>query len=195
MFAAVAAVHEILAHDRSAWEPIKARLNLSKTTRRSKSIGIALSRRHPETDAVAEEAADARILYRALADLGGKELVGGAADLDVGLFYDPKTKWRSKSTTRLVSFLVLLASWQIVLAHFGNPRLLPGPVVVFATIKAEVASGVLFAALSITIARVAAAFILAMAVGSAIGYAMGATRFSIAWPTLGSSSCWPCPRS
>jgi hypothetical protein len=27
-FAAVAAVHEILAHDRSAWEPIKARLNL-----------------------------------------------------------------------------------------------------------------------------------------------------------------------
>ena len=98
-------------------------------------------------------------------------------------------------TTRLVSFLVLLASWQIA-AHFGNPRLLPGPVVVFATIKAEVASGVLFlAALSITIARVAAAFILAMAVGSAIGYAMGATRFSIAWPTLGSSSCWPYPRS
>jgi hypothetical protein len=45
--------------------------------------------------------------------------------------------------------------------------------VVFATIKAEVASGTLFAALSITIARVAAAFILAMAVGSAIGYAMG----------------------
>lgn len=75
-------------------------------------------------------------------------------------------------TTRLVSLLVLLASWQIA-AHFGNPRLLPGPVVVFATIKAEVASGVLFAALSITIARVAAAFILAMAVGSAIGYAMG----------------------
>ena len=75
-------------------------------------------------------------------------------------------------TTRLVSLLVLLASWQIA-AHFGNPRLLPGPVVVFATIKAEVASGVLFAALSITIARVAAAFILAMVVGSAIGYAMG----------------------
>jgi NitT/TauT family transport system permease protein len=75
-------------------------------------------------------------------------------------------------TTRLVSLLVLLASWQIA-AHFGNPRLLPGPVVVFATIKAEVASGTLFAALSITIARVAAAFILAMAVGSAMGYAMG----------------------
>jgi NitT/TauT family transport system permease protein len=71
-------------------------------------------------------------------------------------------------TTRLVSLLVLLASWQIA-AHFGNPRLLPGPVVVFATIKAEVASGTLFAALSITIARVAAAFILAMAVGLAIG--------------------------
>ena len=75
-------------------------------------------------------------------------------------------------TTRLVSLLVLLAFWQIA-AHFGNPRLLPGPVAVFATIKAEAASGALFAALSITIARVAAAFILAMAVGSAIGYAMG----------------------
>jgi ABC-type nitrate/sulfonate/bicarbonate transport system permease component len=75
-------------------------------------------------------------------------------------------------TTRLVSLLVLLASWQIA-AHFGNPRLLPGPVMVFATIKAEVASRALFAALSITIARVAAAFILAIAVGSAIGYAMG----------------------
>jgi len=75
-------------------------------------------------------------------------------------------------TTRLVSLLVLLAFRQIA-AHFGNPRLLPGPVAVFATIKAEAASGALFAALSITIARVAAAFILAMAVGSAIGYAMG----------------------
>jgi len=75
-------------------------------------------------------------------------------------------------TTRLISLVALLALWQIA-ALFGNPRLLPGPVAVFATIKAEAASGALFAALSVTIARVAAAFILAMAVGSAIGYAMG----------------------
>ena len=75
-------------------------------------------------------------------------------------------------TVRLLSLLSLLALWQVA-AHFGNPRLLPGPLTVFATMKAEAASGALFAALGITIARVAAAFVLAMAVGSAIGYAMG----------------------
>ena len=75
-------------------------------------------------------------------------------------------------TTRLVSLLALLALWQIA-AHFGNPRLLPGPMAVFATMKSEAASGALFVALGATLARVAAAFILAMAAGSAIGYAMG----------------------
>ena len=75
-------------------------------------------------------------------------------------------------TTRLISLLALLALWQIA-AHFGNPRLLPGPMAVFATMKSEAASGALFAALGATLARVAAAFILAMAAGSAIGYAMG----------------------
>ena len=40
---------------------------------------------------VAEEAADARILYRRLAEIGGKELVGKAKELDAGLFYDPAT--------------------------------------------------------------------------------------------------------
>ena len=75
-------------------------------------------------------------------------------------------------TTRLISLLALLALWQIA-AHFGNPRLLPGPMAVFATMKSEAASGALFVALGATLARVAAAFILAMAAGSAIGYAMG----------------------
>ena len=75
-------------------------------------------------------------------------------------------------TTRLISLLSLLAIWQIA-AHFGNPRLLPGPLAVFATMRSEAASGALFAALGATIARVIAAFVLAMAAGSAIGYAMG----------------------
>ena len=74
--------------------------------------------------------------------------------------------------TRLMSLAALLLTWQIA-AHFGDPRLLPGPAAVFATMKAEAMSGALFAALGVTIARVAAAFILAMAIGSAIGYAMG----------------------
>ena len=71
-----------------------------------------------------------------------------------------------------MSLAALLLIWQVA-AHFGNPRLLPGPAAVFATMKAEAMSGALFAALGATIARVAAAFILAMAIGSAIGYAMG----------------------
>ncbi len=75
-------------------------------------------------------------------------------------------------TLRLLSLLALLCLWQVA-AHFANPRLLPGPIVVFATMKSEAASGALFAALGITLARVAAAFVLAMAAGSAIGYAMG----------------------
>ncbi len=73
---------------------------------------------------------------------------------------------------RLISFLALIGLWQVA-AHFGNPRLLPGPIAVFATTESEAASGALFTALGITLARVAAAFLLAMAAGSAIGYAMG----------------------
>ena len=81
-----------------------------------------------------------------------------------------------------------LALWQIA-AHFGNPRLLPGPMAVFTTMKSEAASGALFAALGVTLARVAASFLLAMAAGSAIGYAMGRNAWLIVWPTLGSSCC------
>ena len=73
---------------------------------------------------------------------------------------------------RLISFIALIGLWQIA-AHFGDPRLLPGPMAVFAAMRLEAASGALFVALGITLARVAAAFVLAMAAGSAIGYAMG----------------------
>jgi NitT/TauT family transport system permease protein len=78
--------------------------------------------------------------------------------------------------TRLLSLAGLLLIWQLA-AHFGNPRLLPGPAAVFATMQVEAASGSLFSALGITVARVAAAFILAMAAGSVIGYAMGRNAF------------------
>jgi NitT/TauT family transport system substrate-binding protein len=40
---------------------------------------------------IAEQAADARVLYRRLAEVGGEALVGKAKDLDAGLFYDPLT--------------------------------------------------------------------------------------------------------
>ena len=75
-------------------------------------------------------------------------------------------------TTRLISLLALICLWQVA-AVFANPRLLPGPMAVLATMRSEAGSGALFAALGVTLARVAAAFLLAMAIGSAIGYAMG----------------------
>src|ERR1700727_1078008 len=74
--------------------------------------------------------------------------------------------------TRLILLVALFALWQIA-ADFANPRLLPGPMTVLTTMRSEAASGALFQALGVTLARVAAAFVLAMAVGSAIGYAMG----------------------
>jgi NitT/TauT family transport system permease protein len=73
---------------------------------------------------------------------------------------------------RLLSLMALLLIWQIA-AYFGNPRLLPGPAAVFAAMRAQAASGALLAAMGVTLLRVAAAFALAMAAGSAIGYAMG----------------------
>ena len=38
---------------------------------------------------IADEEADARVLYRALAEIGGPEIVGSAQELDPGTFYRP----------------------------------------------------------------------------------------------------------
>jgi NitT/TauT family transport system substrate-binding protein len=88
-FAAATEARKILAEDPSAWEPIKARLRLRD------DAALAVYRQRyldgvPKRT-VAEEAADARILYRRLAEIGGQELVGKATELDTDLFYDPAT--------------------------------------------------------------------------------------------------------
>ncbi len=76
---------------------------------------------------------------------------------------------------RLASLIALVALW-VVAAHFSDPRHLPGPVAVFAAMGKAAATGELFAAMGITMARVAASFTIAMALGSALGYAMGRRR-------------------
>ena len=86
-FAATTEARKILREDPSAWAPIKARLRLKDDT------ALAVYRQRylegvPKRT-VAEEAADARILYRRLVEVGGPELVGEAKELDAGLFYDP----------------------------------------------------------------------------------------------------------
>jgi len=74
--------------------------------------------------------------------------------------------------TRLFSLVALIALWAVT-SHFGDARLLPGPVAVFSAMGKAAASGDLFTAMGITLARVAAAFALAMTAGAALGYAMG----------------------
>jgi len=76
---------------------------------------------------------------------------------------------------RLASLGLLLLLWWAA-AHIANPRLLPGPLDVLALAGRETASGALPKALAATLARVAASFLLAMAGGTALGYAMGRRR-------------------
>ena len=86
-FAATIEARKILAEDPGAWAPIKARLRLKD------DAALAVYRQRylegvPKRT-IAEEAADASILYRRLAAVGGRELVGDAKALDTRLFYDP----------------------------------------------------------------------------------------------------------
>jgi NitT/TauT family transport system permease protein len=73
---------------------------------------------------------------------------------------------------RIVSLLLLLVLWQIGSNHFG-PRLLPTPLSVLTAMADEARSGALVANLAATLARVAAAFMLAMSFGTIIGVIMG----------------------
>ena len=88
-FAATTEAHKVLAQDPSAWTPIKARLRLKddaalEVYRQRYLEGV------PKRT-VAEEVADARVLYRRLAEVGGEQLVGKVKELDAALFYDPAT--------------------------------------------------------------------------------------------------------
>jgi NitT/TauT family transport system permease protein len=78
---------------------------------------------------------------------------------------------------RLASLSALIGLWQIG-AWLSDPRRLPGPLAVLETMLAEARNGALFSNLAITLARVAAAFALAMSLGAAIGYLMGRNRLA-----------------
>lgn len=70
------------------------------------------------------------------------------------------------------SLLALLLLWQIA-ALWVASRLLPGPSEVFEAMIRATRTGVLPESIAITLARVAASFLIAMALGSAIGIALG----------------------
>jgi NitT/TauT family transport system substrate-binding protein len=77
----------ILATNESEWQRLAPRIGAAS----EKALAIYRQRyaegiwRRP----IAEEEADARALYRVLAEIGGAELVGNAQELDPGTFYRP----------------------------------------------------------------------------------------------------------
>jgi len=78
---------------------------------------------------------------------------------------------------RLASFASILLLW-FALAQVFDPRHLPDPLSVMELAFSEADSGALFEHLGATLARVAAAFTLAMGLGSALGYLMGRNRLA-----------------
>lgn len=77
-----------------------------------------------------------------------------------------------------LSLLALLALWQIAALLAHNPRLMPAPAAVLAKIGADSLTGELPWNLAITLARVAASFVIAMTVGVALGILMGRVRLA-----------------
>ena len=76
---------------------------------------------------------------------------------------------------RLISLGLLIAAWSIG-SHFAGARLLPEPQAVALAIIAEARSGALAFNLGVTLARVAASFLIAMTLGTVIGLLMGRHR-------------------
>jgi NitT/TauT family transport system permease protein len=76
---------------------------------------------------------------------------------------------------RLVSLVLLIAAWSVG-SHFAGARLLPEPQAVGLAIIAEARSGALAFNLGVTLARVVASFVIAMALGTAFGLLMGRNR-------------------
>ncbi len=95
--------------------------------------------------------------------------------------------FRSSVLLQALSLVALLASWQL-LALLVESRVLPPPLEVFKVMVAGFKDGEIPYHIGITLARVAASFVLAMAIGVAFGIAMGRSkgldRFFDGWLVL-----------
>jgi NitT/TauT family transport system permease protein len=78
---------------------------------------------------------------------------------------------------RLLSLILLLATWWLI-SQFVDARMLPGPERVLSAIAAQMRNGDIFFQLGVTLARVLAAFTIAMAAGTAIGLLMGRVKLA-----------------
>ena len=98
---------------------------------------------------------------------GRPAAVGGSADwLPAGLL------------PTLVSFAAILVIWVIAAAVAQDARLMPGPLLVMERMAEGWASGDLPRHLLATLGRVAAAFLLAMSIGTALGILMGRSKLA-----------------
>jgi len=79
--------------------------------------------------------------------------------------------------SRLFSLFLLVAAWYAG-SEFAGPRMLPGPQTVGLALWTEAQSGALAFHLGATLARVAISFVLAMAIGTALGIWMGRSRLA-----------------
>ena len=77
--------------------------------------------------------------------------------------------------SRLFSLIVLVAAWYVG-SEIAGQRMMPGPQTVGLALWAEAQSGALAFHLGATLARVAVAFVIAMAIGTALGVWMGRSR-------------------
>src|SRR3954468_3583462 len=87
------------------------------------------------------------------------------------------TQLPGREVLRLLSFALLLAIWWIAALFVGAAKL-PSPPAVLDVVVAEASSVALFLHLGATLARVSLAFVLAMSLGSAIGYLMGRVKLA-----------------
>ncbi|WP_417516778.1 ABC transporter permease [Minwuia sp.] len=75
----------------------------------------------------------------------------------------------------LLSLLVMILIW-VLAAAVSDPQTLPGPAEVLGRIAHEARTGDLFFHIGVTLLRVAAAFMIAMSIGVALGILMGLSR-------------------
>src|SRR5512147_1593893 len=87
------------------------------------------------------------------------------------------TPYRGADAMRLLSVAVFVVTWWIASLLVGSAKLPPPPDVLQAMMT-EARSGALFLNLGVTLARVALSFVLAMTLGTVIGYWMGRHRLA-----------------
>jgi len=82
------AAREALAGDASEWPKIMTRIGRNDTA--SAELFRARYAEGTPRRPLGEEMADAKILFKSLAAIGGAELVGGATELDADVYYEPR---------------------------------------------------------------------------------------------------------